>query len=363
MIHAALLQIPFPSIPHWLSILLLILLGLFILWLIHKIIFRTLRAVSRRFKGVNYDTIRSEFYYPSFFLLLALAAWMARPLLIDYEEQLATLNHILQILTIFITAWFAIGVVEVIKDSLLSYYAIHSKDNLQARKINTQFRVFASIIDFLIILIAFGLVLMSFEKIRQLGISLLASAGLAGVIVGLAAQKVIGTLLAGLQIALTQPIRIDDVVIVEKEWGRIEEITLTYVVIRIWDKRRLVVPTTYFIEKPFQNWTRVSAEILGTVFLYTDYGVPLDAIREKQTQILQETELWDGKVNVVQVTNSTEKTMEIRLLVSAKDSATAWDLRVFLREQMIQFLQKEYPEHLPQARVALSQNSQTSQHS
>ena len=161
--------------------------------------------------------------------------------------------------------------------------------------------------------------LMVFESVRQFGASILASAGIAGIVVGFAAQRSIATLLAGFQIALTQPIRLDDVVIVEGEWGRIEDITLTYVVVRIWDLRRLVVPITYFIEQPFQNWTRSSAELLGTVFVYVDYSVPLDALRAQLTRLLEASPYWDGKVNVLQVTDAKEHTLEIRVLASAAD--------------------------------------------
>ena len=158
-------------------------------------------------------------------------------------------------------------------------------------------------------------------------------------------------MLAGIQIAITQPFRIDDAVVVENEWGWIEEINLTYVVVRIWDKRRLVLPSTYFLEKPFQNWTRTTAEILGTVFIYTDYTIPFQPLRDELTRLLSESDLWDQKVNVLQVTDSTESTVEIRILVSAKNSPTAWDLRVYIREKMIEFIQKNYPQSLPRTRV------------
>ena len=194
---------------------------------------------------------------------------------------------------------------------------------------------------------------MSFDSIKSVGVSVLTSAGLAGIIVGFSAQKALGTLLAGIQIAFTQPIRLDDVVIVEGEWGTIEEITLTYVVIKIWDKRRLVVPTTYFIEKPFQNWTRTTSDILGTVFIYTDYKMNIDALRTQLTHILKNTELWDGDVNVLQVTNANKDAVEVRALMSAKDSPTAWDLRVHVREELIKFIQKEYPESIPRTRIKL----------
>jgi hypothetical protein len=191
------------------------------------------------------------------------------------------------------------------------------------------------------------------ESVRQFGTSILASAGIAGIIIGFAAQRSIATLLAGLQIAVTQPIRLDDVVIVENEWGRIEDISLTYVIVRIWDQRRLVVPITYFIEQPFQNWTRSSAEILGTVFFHLDYRAPLDAIRRKLDEILAESPYWDGKVKVLQVTDAKEHTLEVRALASAADASLAWDLRCEVREKLIQFLQEHHPESLPRMRAEL----------
>ena len=239
---------------------------------------------------------------------------------------------------------------------MLQKYDLDSSDNLKARKVYTQYTILENIVIFIIVTLSLGIALMSFENIRSIGVSVLTSAGIAGIIIGLAAQKAIGTLLAGIQIALTQPIRLDDVVIVEGEWGWIEEINLTYVVVRVWDKRRLVVPTTYFIEKTFQNWTRTSADILGTVFIYADYGLPIDAIRKEQTRLLNSTDLWDGNVDVVQVTNTTEKSVELRVLVSAKDSPTAWDLRVFLREKLLLFIEQNYPEFLPKARLTIDKS-------
>lgn len=201
--------------------------------------------------------------------------------------------------------------------------------------------------------------LMTFDKVRQLGTSILASAGIIGIIVGLAAQRTIATLLAGLQIAITQPIRVDDVVIVENEWGRIEEITFTYVVVRIWDLRRLILPITYFIEKPFQNWTRVTADILGTVFIYVDYTVPVQAIREELHRILKSTDLWDGKAWGLQVTNATERTVELRALMTAPDASAAWDLRCEVREKILEFVQKKYPDGLPKVRAEIRESEKS----
>ncbi|NJB71626.1 small-conductance mechanosensitive channel [Saonia flava] len=264
------------------------------------------------------------------------------------------------ILTIFSVTWLIIKLLKVVKKQVVHNYDINQEDNLKARKVYTQFNILERIIIFVVVIFAIGLALMSFESIREIGISVFASAGVAGIIIGFSAQKMIGTILAGIQIAITQPIKIDDVVVVQGEWGRIEDITLTYVVVQIWDKRRLVVPTTYFIETPFQNWTKTSSEILGTVFLYTDYNVPFDKLREEQTRILTGTDLWDGEVNVLQVTDSKPQSVEIRALMSAKDSSTAWDLRVYVREKLILFLQKNYPESIVRTRVQMENRKDTS---
>lgn len=262
-------------------------------------------------------------------------------------------SHILIIISI---SWCLIELIKLLKSLLLNKYDISQEDNLGSRKVHTQINILEKILIFIIILFAMGLVLLSFEDIRKIGIGLFASAGLAGIIIGLSAQKVVGTLLAGIQIAITQPFRIDDAVLVENEWGWIEEINLTYVVVRIWDKRRLILPSTYFLEKPFQNWTRTNAEITGTVFIYTDYTISFQALRDELTRLLNDCELWDKKVNVLQVTDLKESRIEIRILVSAKNSPTAWDLRVYIREKMIDFIQKNFPESLPKARVTIEKN-------
>lgn len=246
-----------------------------------------------------------------------------------------------------------IRIVQIAKKRLLSRYDISKEDNLKDRKLHTQINLLEKVIVFVIILTALGIFLISIESIREIGVGIFASAGVVGIIIGLSAQKIVGALLAGIQIAVTQPFRVDDAVLVENEWGWIEEINLTYIVVRIWDKRRLVLPTTYFLEKPFQNWTKNSADIIGSVFLYTDYTISFEALRKELTRLLNSTDLWDKKVNVLQVTDSKQTTVEIRILVSAKNSPTAWDLRVFIREKLIEFIQNNYPESLPRTRVIL----------
>ncbi len=268
----------------------------------------------------------------------------------EYEDFVETTGSVLLIISL---SWMLIASVRTFKRIFLERLNIDDEDNLRSRKFQTQFNIIERIIVFLVIIISIGLILMLFDEVKRIGISLFASAGIAGIIVGLAAQRILAAVIAGLQIAITQPIRIDDVVIIENEWGRIEEITLTYVVVKIWDLRRLIVPTTYFFDKPFQNWTRTSAEILGTVFIYTDYHVSFGALRNELTRLLESTPLWNKKVNVLQVTDTKEYGVEVRALMSAKDSPTAWDLRVFIREKLIEFIQKNYPESLPRTRVVV----------
>ncbi|OEI80080.1 mechanosensitive ion channel protein MscS [Formosa algae] len=264
---------------------------------------------------------------------------------------------------IAISAWISIEVLHKLKTRFLKHYDISQEDNLHSRKIYTQFNILEKVMIFVIIIMATGLILLSFDGIRKFGVGLFASAGVAGIILGLSAQKVVGALLAGIQIAITQPFRIDDAVVVEGEWGWIEEINLTYVVVRVWDKRRLVLPSSYFLEKPFQNWTRNNADIMGTIFLYTDYNIPFDDLRTELTRLLEGSDLWDGKVNVLQVTESKETTVESRILVSARNSPIAWDLRVYIREKMIEYIQKNYPDSLPRTRVVIEgRNLKPQQH-
>ncbi|MDA3818216.1 MAG: mechanosensitive ion channel [Prolixibacteraceae bacterium] len=303
-----------------------------------------------------YSRIQKNLKLPVILLSTTLSLWLPISLSSFPESISSTAGKALSILFIILFSWIVIRFIQLVKFMVLRQYDINQKDNLKARKIYTQFKIIERVLITLTVIIAISLILMSFSGIRQIGISLIASAGVTGIIIGLAAQKIIGGFLAGIQIAITQPIRLDDVVIVENEWGRIEEINLTYVVVKIWDERRLVLPSTYFIEKPFQNWTRSNSQILGTVFIYTDYEVDFDEIRNETTRLLKETPLWDGRVNVLQVTGTTEKTVETRLLVSATDSPTAWDLRVYLRENIIKFIQKRFPESLPKSRVVIKNN-------
>ncbi len=271
----------------------------------------------------------------------------------DFAAQL------LALLTISCLAWLGLRMTDAVESWILHKYDISVRDNLKARAVQTQVRIIKRVVAVILMVLALASGLMTFEKVRQLGTGILASAGIAGIILGVAAQRTISTLLAGLQIAITQPFRIDDVLVVEGEWGRVEEITLTYVVLRVWDLRRLVVPISHFVEKPFQNWTRVSADLLGTVLLYVDYTVDVASLREELLRIAKGTDLWDGKVCSLQVTNTTERTVELRALVSASDSSRVWDLRCHVRERLLAYLQSKHPWALPKARALLETSGGT----
>lgn len=245
--------------------------------------------------------------------------------------------------------------VRIFEKSLLARYDIAAKDNLRARTVFTQVQVIGKSIDVLVSLLAIACMLMLFDEVRRFGASLLASAGIIGIIAGMAAQKTIANLLAGFQIALAQPLRQDDVLIVEGEWGRVEEITLTYVVVHIWDDRRLIVPLSYFIEKPFQNWTHKTSVLLGSVYVWVDYTLPLEEARKALKDIIEAHPLWDKRFWNLQVSDATERTMQLRVLATSVDSSTSWNLRCDIREKFIAYIQSHHPQCLPHVRARLEE--------
>lgn len=268
-------------------------------------------------------------------------------------DMLNAIKIFMRIVLYIVSAWLLRRSGSVFITIIENRNDINTENNLRQRKVVTQLQFIRKIASVIIIGVTFCLILLEFEEVRKIGTGLLTSAGVAGIIIGIAAQKSIANLLAGLQIAITQPIRLDDVVIVEGEFGWIEEITLTYVIIRIWDQRRLIIPLNYFIEKPFENWTRFNSELLGSVFIYADYDLPIEALREELDKITENHPLWDKRVRNVMLTDLTENTMKIRILVSAKSAGDAFDLRCFVREHMVRFIQKNYPESLPKTRVEM----------
>jgi len=259
---------------------------------------------------------------------------------------------LLVILVLFI-GWGAANAVHILADGYLSRLKMGEEDNLTARKHITQVRILRRALDSLIFVVSISAALMTFEPVRQYGVSLFASAGAASLVVGLAARPLLTNLIAGMQIAITQPIRMEDAVVVEGEWGWIEEITSTYVVVRLWDWRRMILPISYFLEKPFQNWTHNSASLIGSVFFHLDYRAPVERLRTKLSEIVEDSPLWDGKVVNLQVSDTTEHTIEIRLLVSARNAPQTWDLRCEVREKMLRFLRDECPDAFPQTQVRL----------
>ena len=262
---------------------------------------------------------------------------------------------------ILLIGWIVLLAANLSADHYIGRFQIGAPDDFLARKAVTQVEVLKRILDALIIVVAVGFALMTFDSVRQLGLSLFASAGVVGIVAGVALRSVLANFFAGLQIALTQPIRIGDIVTIEGEFGHVEELSSSYVVIRLWDLRRLVVPLAYFIEKPFQNWTRSSSRILGTVFLHMDYTVPIETIRAKAREIVEASGLWDKQVFSVQVTDMKESALEIRVLFSCADSGKCWDLRCEVREKLIEFIKSEYPNALPRHPAvdrAVAQNGQ-----
>jgi small-conductance mechanosensitive channel len=305
-------------------------------------------ATRTRARVVQVIAIPAAVALPLLFLAVAVATTPLAP------DTVARIQHWLGIGVLLCATWLAVRAVGAVELRILREHPVDVEDNLAARRVQTQTRVIAGVIQGAVILVGVSLALMTFPAIRQIGATLLASAGIIGLVAGIAARPVFGNLIAGLQIALAQPIRLDDVVIVEGEWGRIEEITSTYVVVRVWDERRLVVPLQWFIEHPFQNWTRTSAQLLGTAFLWLDYRTPMAEVRAELQRICNDDPRWDGRVCVAQVTETTERTIEVRLLVSARNSGDLFDLRCALRERMLEFLNARHPQALPRLRADLA---------
>lgn len=263
------------------------------------------------------------------------------------------LRHLNALLLVTAMTWLGIRCIRAVSHTIVELNPADAADNYYARRVQTQTRVLERSATVLLVLLGAGTALMTLPLLKQIGTSLLASAGVAGLIVGFAAKPVLSNLLAGLQIALTQPIRLEDVVIVQNEWGHIEEITGSYVVVRIWDQRRLIVPLQWFIENPFQNWTRRTADILGTVLLWFDYRLPLEPVRREAERICENAGEWDRRLCTVQVVDANERAMQLRVLVSAANASHAWDLRCKMREGLLDFVQRNYPDYLPRLRAEM----------
>ncbi|HEX5738993.1 MAG TPA: mechanosensitive ion channel family protein [Hydrogenophaga sp.] len=290
-------------------------------------------------------------------LLLLAINFVWHPVPAD-ESWVATLQHGIGLFLMAALTWLLARIVHGAARGVMDANPVTVADNLVARRVRTQTVVLSRVLQGLVVLIGVSLMLMTFPAVRQVGTSLLASAGVVGLVAGFAARPVLSNLIAGLQIGISQPIRIDDVVIVENEWGVIEEITGAYVVVRIWDQRRLVVPLQYWVEKPFQNWTRSSSELIGTVFLWVDYRMPLAPLREALQQACEMSEHWDKRFAQLQVTEAGERAMQLRCLVTAASASAAWDLRCHVREYLVDFMQREYPQFLPRQRADVTMQAQ-----
>lgn len=322
----------------------------------HRILFLILNRAARRRQGVLIHSLVRHSQKPSGWILPLLALLIVLPSAHLPENIAVPIERAIGLGLIAAVAWLVILVSEVLADVINARYRVDVADNLAARRIETQMQVLRRIVVIVVSIVALAVMLMTFPAIRQIGTSLLASAGLAGLVVGIAMKNTLSSLIAGIQIAFTQPIRLDDAVVVEGEWGWIEEIETTYVVVRLWDLRRLILPLSYFLEHPFQNWTRRSANLLGSVVLYVDYSVPLEEVRKELQRIVKTTDKWKGEVCVLQMTDADSQTVQLRALVDAPDSGAAWDLRCYVREKLVEFVREKYPHSLPRIRAELTPN-------
>lgn len=338
--------------PNWVISLAVLLLAAGVAVALHGLVIRVVRWLipdSYRFLHSLVSAIRALLRAA----LVIFAIALTLPLVPLESGGKAMIGHLLIVAFILLLGWSCTAAITLASDFYLRRADIDFTGDPLGRKHLTQVRVLRRVATTLVVVVTVAAALMTFESVKQYGVSLIASAGAAGLVVGLAARPLLTNLFAGIQIALTQPIRIGDAVIVEGEWGWIEEITGTYVVIKIWDWRRLVVPLSYFLEKPFQNWTRQTTDLIGTVMLWVDYTVPVARIRTKLEELAKASKLWDGQVVNLQVVDSSERALQLRCLVSARTSPEAWDLRCEMREKLIAFLQDEYPGALPKQRAEL----------
>lgn len=316
-------------------------------WLIHRLLFGLLTRAERRKKDERLTVVIHGIRRPAALAIILLTTLAVLP---DCRFPAGVDLRIEQLFTLFTIAaiaWGLIAATTITTEIIDSHCNVGIEDNAHAREIETRVHILSRVTVTLIVILATAGALMTFPSVRAIGTTLLASAGLAGIVAGLAARPVFENLVAGVQIAFTQPIRLDDVVIVEGEFGRIEQITTTYVVVRCWDLRRLIVPLTSFIDKPFQNWTRLSSDLIGTILMYTGYNLSVDALRTELAAYVKSNPRWDGQVVALQVVDTTENNLQLRVLVSAKNASELWDLRCEVREHLIHFLQTTYPESLP----------------
>ena len=337
-----------PWIPAWAVVTFVVALACLLAWGVHALLHLLVCRFFRHRAAAQDVLIRTKAITRYGLIVLGVSALL--PLAPLPRVAADSAQRVLLAAFIILAGWLTIVSLNIILDRYSRHFRINSADSLMARKARTQVALLKRALDLLLVLLTAGFALMSFDSVRQFGVSLFASAGVAGIAVGLAARPVLGNLIAGMQIAITQPIRLGDVLVIQDNWGTVEEISSTYVVLKIWDWRRLIIPLSYFFDNPFENWTRSSSSLIGTVMLYVDYAVPVDAVRARLTEIVRESHLWDGQVVSLQVTDTREETVELRALVSAKDSGAAFDLRCEVREKLVSFLREQHPEALPRRR-------------
>lgn len=338
----------------WLPFAIACLIALVAALVITAVIGVIVRSIARRREWAR--MLASHLRIPFRLLLLDILLWIAVTVTMPFAVPLPTVegvHHLFLIATIALGAWFAAALVIFFEDLGLSRYRLDVPDNQYARRVRTQVMIIRRLTIVAAVVIALGAILLTFPGARAAGASILASAGIIGVIAGIAAQSSLGNLFAGMQLAFSGAIRIDDVVVVNNEWGRIEEITLTYVVVHIWDDRRMVLPSTFFTMQPFENWTRQHSELLGAVEFDLDWRVSPDGMRKELDRVLGKTELWDKRTSVLQVTDAIGGFVHVRVLVTAKDAPTLFDLRCYVRENLVAWIQREGTGALPRQRVEL----------
>lgn len=331
------------------------LIGLLIGFIVAKFLFYIIkRYLPFTKKNVYLKLFTDHWHYPSMYLIALGFLYMAQSIASYVLKIKISYHHVMTILVVCTITWLLIKTIYVVRDAVLTHQKkLNTALDYNSRRLNTQINILAKVFVVIVGIVGIASALMNIPRIHQLGVSILASAGILGIIVGLSAQKTLGNILAGIQLAFTQPLKIDDIVIVNDNSGIVEEITLTYVVLRGWDRRCFIIPITYFSENIFQNLTRNSMDRIGYIFLEVDYNVRVAELRKFLDKLLDETDLWDGDVKSLYVTNAKTQTMEIRIALSAKDFYSEWDLRCYVRENMIEFIQKKYPDSLPKLRVNL----------
>lgn len=313
-------------------------------WLIRRVVARALRKVPK------VQEVTRKTRGPLQAVLAVLGARIALGATARDAAWFPPVDYVLVLALIVSLAWLLVAVLSIGETVILRHYEHASRDGRRARRLRTQIMLARRVIVAVIITLALASVLLTIDEVRALGAGILASAGLLSIVAGLAVQSSLSNVFAGVQLAFTDAIRVEDVVLVEGEMGTIEEITMTYVVVQSWDERRLILPSTYFTSTPFENWTRRRSELLGTVELDLDWRMPIEHMRSRLREILEASELWDGRTGTLQITKATDGMVRARILVSAADSGALWDLQCLVREQMVGFIQKRFPEALPRQR-------------